>query len=81
VNGVDIPWELDIQRPAEEYSIHFTIMQIKLNTQLANDQFNIQIPPGSQLVRVSDAKPIPNPVVAHTAKSSSAGEVRHGVSN
>jgi hypothetical protein len=79
VSGVEIPWELDIERPAEEYSIHFTIMQITLNTQLADDKFTIQAPQGSQVVRVSETNPLPNTVVS--TQKPAAGRVSAGVAN
>jgi outer membrane lipoprotein-sorting protein len=50
--NVNFPSEIQIWRPQEEYSITLKILKLRLNEPLRDDQFVLQQPPGSQLVRL-----------------------------
>ncbi|HWR37564.1 MAG TPA: DUF4292 domain-containing protein [Clostridia bacterium] len=51
-NGVNFPSRIRIVRPQEEYEIGLKMVSLKLNEPLKPEQFNLQQPPGSQLVRL-----------------------------
>jgi outer membrane lipoprotein-sorting protein len=53
--GVSFPSEIQIDRPQEEYSITLKMVKLQLNTPLKPDQFDLQQPPGAQLVRLDSA--------------------------
>jgi outer membrane lipoprotein-sorting protein len=53
--GVDFPDQIQIERPQEEYSITLKMVKLLLNTPLKPDQFDLQQPPGAQLVRLDSA--------------------------
>jgi hypothetical protein len=53
VNNVPIPYDLVISRPSEEYTIHMTMQQVKINTLLTNDKFVIALPAGSKCIQIS----------------------------
>jgi hypothetical protein len=52
--GVSFPAIIQIERPQEEYSIQLGMVKLKLNDPLRDDQFDLQQPPGSQLMRVGE---------------------------
>lgn len=54
-NGINFPTEINIERPQEEYTIRLKITKLTLNAPLKADQFELQQPPGSQLVRLDDS--------------------------
>ena len=68
-NGVRFPSVIRIWRPQEEYSVALTIEKLTINQPLTQDQFVLNQPPGSQLVRLdsgtptsaSNAAPAPHP--------------------
>lgn len=51
-NGVNFPAEITIERPQEEYTIRLKITKLALNAPLKTEQFELQQPAGSQLVRL-----------------------------
>ncbi|MCI0348199.1 MAG: DUF4292 domain-containing protein [Acidobacteriales bacterium] len=51
-NGVQFPASIHITRPQEEYDIQLFIVKLRLNEPLKDEQFALQQPPGSQLVRL-----------------------------
>ncbi len=50
--SVMFPSQIFITRPQEEYSITLTVVKLKLNEPLTDDQFELPQPPGAQLVRL-----------------------------
>lgn len=52
--GVNFPSEINIQRPQEEYMIRLKFTKLTLNEPLKPEQFDLQQPAGSQLVRLDD---------------------------
>jgi len=55
VNGVQFPYDIDIWRPQEEYSINITVVKLTLNEPLSDEQFVLNQPSGSQLVQLGHA--------------------------
>ncbi len=49
-NGINFPTVIEIDRPQEEYTIRLTIEKLVVNEPIRDDQFDLQQPPGSQLV-------------------------------
>jgi len=47
------PQSVEIQRPAEEYTLKMTFVKTTLNEKLADDAFNLQPPDGAELVRLA----------------------------
>ncbi len=65
-NGVSFPTVIEIDRPEEEYSIRLTVEKLVINEPIRDDQFALQLPPGSQLVDLdqpqnASAKSAPSP--------------------
>jgi outer membrane lipoprotein-sorting protein len=56
-NGLMFPSVIRIWRPQEEYSVGLTIEKMALNQSLTDEQFALNQPPGSQLVRLDSATP------------------------
>jgi hypothetical protein len=54
--GVMFPASIHITRPQEEYDIQLFIVKLRLNEPLKDEQFALQQPPGSQLIRL-DTQP------------------------
>jgi outer membrane lipoprotein-sorting protein len=52
--GVNFPSEINIERPQEEYMIRLKFTKLTLNEPLKAEQFQLQQPPGSQLVRLDE---------------------------
>ncbi len=50
--GVPFPSQIVISRPQEEYQITLSIVKLKLNEQLTDEQFELPQPPGAQLVQL-----------------------------
>ncbi len=55
-NGISFPTTIEIERPREGYDITLNILKLDLNHQLTNDQFDLEQPPGAEIVRLG-AKP------------------------
>lgn len=51
-SGVMFPAKIEINRTQEEYSILLDVVKVKFNEPLKDNQFVLQQPPGSQLVRL-----------------------------
>lgn len=51
-NGTWFPSIIHIHRPQEEYAITLHVLKLRLNEPLTAEQFELQQPPGSQLVRL-----------------------------
>ncbi len=58
-SGVNFPSLISIWRPQEEYSVTLTIEKLTINQPLTDDQFVLNQPPGSQLVRLDSATSSP----------------------
>ncbi len=56
-DGSYFPAQIIINRPQEEYSITLSVVKLKLNDPLTDDQFDLPQPPGSQLVRMDVPPP------------------------
>lgn len=53
-NGIQFPSRIYIDRPQEEYEVQLNIVELKLNVPLKPEQFVLQQPPGTQLVRLTN---------------------------
>jgi outer membrane lipoprotein-sorting protein len=51
-SGIQFPSRISIWRPQEEYSVTVTIEKLTINSQLTDEQFALERPPGAQLVRL-----------------------------
>jgi hypothetical protein len=51
-NGVLFPASIQINRPQEEYDILLSMVKLRVNEPLKDEQFQLPQPPGSQLVRL-----------------------------
>jgi outer membrane lipoprotein-sorting protein len=51
-NGIEFPWQIEIARPQEEYDITLNIVKIELNQPLADDKFQLEQPPGAEVVHL-----------------------------
>ena len=56
-DGLRFPSVIQIWRPQEEYSIVLTMVKLQINQSLTDDQFVLEQPPGSQLVRLDQPRP------------------------
>jgi len=54
-SGIMLPGIVSIQRPIEGYGITLSMVKLDVNPPLADDQFVLTQPPGSQLINL-DAK-------------------------
>ena len=52
LNGVSFPTQITINRPQEEYDIILQVVKARFNEPLKDEQFALEQPPGSQLVRL-----------------------------
>lgn len=59
VQGVSFPFHITIWRPQEEYSVMLSLVTLKLNEPLKNEQFALAQPPGAQVVSLDSATPGP----------------------
>jgi len=57
--GILFPARVDIDRPQEEYSIVLNIVKLAFNEQLSDEQFALEQPPGSQLIRLDEPPKTP----------------------
>src|SRR6202795_4684055 len=51
-DGISFPKQTEIERPQEEYDITLNIVKLELNKPLTDDQFDLQQPPGAEVVRL-----------------------------
>ncbi len=51
-DGLNFPSQIEIWRPQEEYDITLNIIKLELNLSLADDQFQLQQPPGAQVLHL-----------------------------
>jgi len=51
-NGVQFPTSIIITRPQEEYTIGLSVLKLTINSPMTDDQFALNQPPGSTLVRL-----------------------------
>jgi outer membrane lipoprotein-sorting protein len=56
-NGFKFPSVIQIWRPQEEYSIVLTMVKLQINRSLTDEQFELQQPPGSQVVHLDQPRP------------------------
>ncbi|HEY1262928.1 MAG TPA: DUF4292 domain-containing protein [Terriglobales bacterium] len=52
--GVNFPSQIEIKRPQEEYDITLTIVKLQLNTPLANEKFELNQPPGAEVIHLNE---------------------------
>jgi hypothetical protein len=50
--GVNFPSQIEIRRPQEEYDIVLHIVKLELNGTLTDDQFELEQPPGAQVIHL-----------------------------
>lgn len=48
-NGIQFPTVIDIRRPLDEYELKLQVTKLTINQPLADDQFELQIPPGAKV--------------------------------
>jgi len=58
-DGVPFPSLIEIRRPQEEYTIQLSVVKLKLNEALTDQQFALQQPAGSELVRLDQPAAAP----------------------
>jgi outer membrane lipoprotein-sorting protein len=51
--GVNFPSQIEINRPQEEYDIVLHMVKLQLNTELTDKQFQLDQPPGAEVVHLS----------------------------
>jgi len=51
-DGVNFPSQIEIRRPQEEYDIVLHIVKLELNGTLTDDQFELEQPPGAQVIHL-----------------------------
>ncbi|MGE5204862.1 MAG: hypothetical protein ACM3PW_04550 [Chlamydiota bacterium] len=56
-NGFKFSSVIQIWRPQEEYSIVLTMVKLQINRPLTDEQFELQQPPGSQVVHLDQPRP------------------------
>jgi outer membrane lipoprotein-sorting protein len=54
-NGIPYPGQIEIWRPKEEYDITLNVVKLELNKPLGDDQFQLQQPPGAEVVHLDEA--------------------------
>ncbi len=60
-DGISFPKQTEIERPQEEYDITLNMVKLEFNKPLTDDQFELQQPPGAEVVRLG-AHPSVEPV-------------------
>lgn len=55
--GVHFPSHIEVSRPAEDYEVAITIEKATFNQPIAPEKFDLEKPPGADLVNLSDAQP------------------------
>jgi len=53
-NGIQFPTRIEITRPQEEYQVGLSFVDVKLNQPLKPEQFDLQQPPGVQVVHLTN---------------------------
>jgi len=53
-DGISYPSQTEIERPKEEYDITLKIVKLDFNKPLTDDQFELQQPPGAEVVRLEE---------------------------
>jgi len=53
-DGVSYPREIALDRPHDDYRLELHIVSVTLNEQIAADRFQLEQPPGTELVRVGN---------------------------
>jgi len=51
-DGIRFPTQTEIERPQEEYDITLNILKLDLNQPMTDDQFDLQVPAGAELVHL-----------------------------
>jgi outer membrane lipoprotein-sorting protein len=51
-DSVNFPSQIEIRRPQEEYDIVLHILKLQLNEALKDDQFQLEQPPGAQIIHL-----------------------------
>jgi len=54
--GANFPSQIEIKRPQEEYDITLTILKLQLNAPLANDKFELNQPPGADVIHLNELR-------------------------
>jgi outer membrane lipoprotein-sorting protein len=67
-DGTSFPKQTEIERPQEEYDITLNIVKLELNKPLNDDQFDLQQPPGAEVVHLGQ------PAVEPISQSHASGE-------
>ncbi|MBI3405033.1 MAG: hypothetical protein HY046_06205 [Acidobacteria bacterium] len=49
------PYQIDMRRPHDDYSLGITVTKVSLNEEIAADRFKLEQPAGTELVRVTEA--------------------------
>jgi len=52
-DGIRFPTQTEIERPQEEYDITLNILKLDLNKPLSDDQFDLQVPAGAEVVHLA----------------------------
>jgi outer membrane lipoprotein-sorting protein len=58
-DGVLFPKQIEIERPQEEYDITLNMLKVELNKPLTDEQFELQQPPGAEVVRLGQGSGAP----------------------
>jgi outer membrane lipoprotein-sorting protein len=53
-DGISFPTQTEIERPQEAYDITLNILKLELNKPLTDDQFDLQQPPGADVVHLGE---------------------------
>src|SRR5271166_3355500 len=56
-DGVSFASRIEIYRPREEYDITLNLLKVEINKPLKDDQFELQQPPGAEVVHLDKAQP------------------------
>lgn len=67
-NGVSFPSRIEIYRPQEEYDITLNMLKVDMNVSLADEQFQLQQPPGVEVIHLD------RPPTSAAAPASQSGE-------
>ena len=51
-DGVQFPSQIMVNRPQEEYAITLSVVKLKINENITDEQFDLPVPPGAQVVRL-----------------------------
>jgi outer membrane lipoprotein-sorting protein len=54
-DGISFPTQTEIGRPQEAYDITLNILKLELNKPLTDDQFDLQQPPGAEVVHLGES--------------------------